>query len=104
MTIFWKQCWQQWPLRGVRSNGKTSDSSNTDRSGSTKRAGKTSLWSITRPTQVAVIEAFNVSLGDRLGRIDSTLFLENRASLIDDFLTFHRKDHRLLETLFRMGC
>jgi hypothetical protein len=44
------------------------------------------------PTQVAVIEAFNASLGDRLGRIDSTLFLENRASLIDDFLTFHRKD------------
>lgn len=42
--------------------------------------------------QVGVIEAYNAVLGETLGRIDAFVFTETRASLIDDFLTFSRKD------------
>ncbi|MFD1558326.1 replication protein [Paraburkholderia silviterrae] len=44
------------------------------------------------PKQLEVIEAFNASLGERLGNVDLGVFVEDRASLIDDFLTFSRKD------------
>ncbi|WP_213308239.1 replication protein [Paraburkholderia sacchari] len=44
------------------------------------------------PKQIEVIEAFNAQLGELLGRVDVAVFVETRASAIDDFLTFSRKD------------
>ncbi|WP_109477678.1 replication protein [Paraburkholderia sp. C35] len=42
--------------------------------------------------QISVIETYNASLGDNLGRIDTAVFTEARANAIDDFLTFRTKD------------
>ncbi|NIF78891.1 hypothetical protein F3J20_16105 [Paraburkholderia sp. Cy-641] len=38
--------------------------------------------------QLEVIEAYNASLGDQLGRVNPTVFVETRANAIDDFVTF----------------
>lgn len=50
--------------------------------------------------QVAVIGAYNSSLGDLLGEIDVAMFSEDRAGAIDDFLTFHTKDPNFWQRYF----
>lgn len=50
--------------------------------------------------QVAVIDAYNTSLGDLLGEIDAATFSEDRAGAIDDFLTFHAKDPNFWQRYF----
>ncbi|PXW23388.1 replication protein [Paraburkholderia caballeronis] len=52
------------------------------------------------PRQISVIEAFNAALGERLGNVDLVVFVEDRASLIDDFLTFSRKDPNFWQRYF----
>lgn len=43
-------------------------------------------------TQLEVMAAYNDALGDKLGAAEPAPFVESRANLIDDFLTFRPKD------------
>jgi len=52
------------------------------------------------PAQIAVIDAYNAALGEMLGEIDASVFTEDRAGAIDDFLGFRPKDPTFWQRYF----
>jgi phage replication O-like protein O len=51
-------------------------------------------------SQLEVIAAYNDALGDSLGDVDATVFTEDRAGAIDDFLGFRPKDPAFWQRYF----